>query len=74
MIILYDDENINIKFNTQKLLRIYSFVKGFLKQELDYYSINNFINSNQNEFISKSCLIISKNIIGYGGNQKATSN
>ena len=62
--------NQNIKYNKSHILKIYSYIMGVLNKKLDFDNINNFINIHNSKFINNKCIIISKNIVGYGGNQK----
>lgn len=68
----YPIHNETISYNKHKLIRIFAFNVGLLN--LNYHKslkkINEFINENQTLFIQDKILLISKTIIGYGGNQK----
>jgi glycosyltransferase involved in cell wall biosynthesis len=58
------------KFNKDKFIKILFFWSGLNNYSIDFDKIYNFINNNEDYFIQKKALLISKNINTYGGNQK----
>ena len=59
--------NIYVK---SKFYRIYSFYYGKKNKFISLKKIETHINKNLYLFNNNKCLIVSKNIVGYGGNQK----
>ena len=58
------------KINKHKFLRILSFWSGVNNYPLDIADINKFIDERSYFFQQKKILLLSKNILSYGGNQK----
>ncbi len=62
----------DFKYNKTKFIKSFSFWAGFNNYEFDFEELNNFILSNNEIFYQKKILLISKDIINYGGNQKTS--
>jgi glycosyltransferase involved in cell wall biosynthesis len=66
--------NINIikdqQINKHKFIRILAFWSGINNYSMDINNINKFINEHNYFFQQKKILVLSKNILSYGGNQK----
>lgn len=64
----------NSKVNKNKFLRIYCYNAGH--NNLDVFSLENnylnFIKEKNVNYFDKQCLVVSKFIVGYGGNQKTS--
>ena len=70
---LEKNKNEPLKWNIyvkSKFYRIYSFYYGKKNKLISLKNIKNHINEKSYLFNNEKCLIVSKNIVGYGGNQK----
>jgi hypothetical protein len=66
----YSNGLINKKFNVELLKRKWCYDLGKNDNKLDMGEFSDFVLKYSNNIISRKCLVISKKINGYGGNQK----
>lgn len=58
------------RYNQEILRRLYAFEKGLAGEQLDEDALENFLVRNSEHFIQRKCLVASKFLQGYGGNQR----